>query len=424
MVYYLHNDVVNSLYKMTENNSDIFVLVDEYDDIKDFLDEVEEKHVEVESALLRLEDSPQSIDLLNQVFRALHTIKGDANIFHIDPMVDFAHAVENLVEGLREGEIKYCKQISEIILLSMDRLLFITREVAKNGQVDLGEVPKVIESINVLVQSGEEKISEYAPVVQAYLSGDKDKINAAVAVSAGTSEEIPDEIAEKKNTVVKSVEKDAELVERTHKNIFVLPDTLDPDLQLFRSLGESVDDSNHRWANRTAFIASIALGANGIAGTPVDYFQLEAAAYMHDIGMGFLPDEVFNKKGKYTEEEIQMVQDHVQVGAGLLKRMMGWEPAADIVEQHHEHYDGSGYPNKLKGEEICDGARIMLICDAFFAMTHSRPDRVNRRSIMRAVAEINASAGSQFCPYWVEQFNKVVKIQLMAGAFKDLEKGE
>ncbi len=412
---------------MTENNSDIFVLVDEYDDIKDFLDEVEEKHTEVESALLRLEDAPHNTELLNQVFRALHTIKGDANIFHIDPMVDFAHAVENLVEGLREGEIKYCKQMSEIILLSMDRLLFITREVAKNGQVDLGEVPKVIESINALVQSGEEKISEFAPVVQAYLSGDKEKISAAVTVtSEPAAKETPK--TEKKEASVKgvekAVEKDAEIVERTHKNIFVLPDTLDPDLQLFRSLGEAVDDSNHRWANRTAFIASIALGANGIAGTPVDYFQLEAAAYMHDIGMGFLPDEVFNKKGKYTEEELQMVQDHVHVGAGLLKRMMGWEPAAEIVQQHHEHFDGSGYPNKLKGEEICDGARIMLICDAFFAMTHSRPDRVNRRSIMRAVAEINASAGSQFCPYWVEQFNKVVKIQLMAGAFKDLEKGE
>ncbi|THB72142.1 MAG: HD domain-containing protein [Gammaproteobacteria bacterium] len=409
---------------MTENNSDIFVLVDEYDDIKDFLDEVEEKHVEVESALLRLEDAPDSTELLNQVFRALHTIKGDANIFHIDPMVDFAHSVENLVEGLREGEIKYCKQISEIILLSMDRLLFITREVAKNGKVDLGEVPKVIESINLLVQSGEDKIKEYAPLVQAYLSGDPDKIRIAEnggAIEVDEPEETP---APEQQVVQKKQDIDIELVQKTHKKIFVLTETLDPDLQLFRSLGEAVDDSNHRWANRTAFIASIALGTNGVAGTPVDYFQLEAACYMHDIGMGFLPDEIFNKKGKYTNEELKEVQDHVYVGSGLLKRMMGWEPAAEIVEQHHEQFNGSGYPKQLVGEEICDGARIMLICDAFFAMTHSRPDRVNRKSIMRAVAEINASAGSQFCPFWVEQFNKVVKIQLMAGAFKDLEKGE
>ncbi len=403
---------------MTQKNNDIFTIVDDYDDVGDFLDEVEEKHTEVESALLRLEDNPHNIDLLNQVFRALHTIKGDAGIFHIDPMVNFAHSVENLVQGLREEEIPYSKAINEIILQSMDRLLFITREIAKNGCVHLGEIPQIIEHIDLMVQSGGEEIDKYAPIVHAYLSGDPVQIKEFELDGVDTKKEVP---KAKKPEKVKEVK--TESTESTPRKIFVLPETLDPDLQLFRSLGEAVDDSNHRWNDRTAFIASIALGANGIAGTPIDYFQLEAAVYMHDIGMGFLPDEIFNKKGKYTDDELAEVKEHIDVAAGLMSRMMGWSPAADIIEQHHEQYNGSGYPNKLKGEEICDGARIMAICDAFYAMTHSRPDRVNRKSIMRAVAEINACSGSQFCPYWVEQFNKVVKIQLMAGAFKELDKG-
>ncbi len=403
---------------MTQKNNDIFTIVDDYDDVGDFLDEVEEKHTEVESALLRLEDNPHNIDLLNQVFRALHTIKGDAGIFHIDPMVNFAHSVENLVEGLREEEIPYSKAISEIILQSMDRLLFITREIAKNGCVHLGEIPQIIEHIDLMVQSGEKEIDKYAPIVHAYLSGDPEQIQEFELDGIETNKKAP---KAKKPEKVKEVK--TESTESTPRKIFVLPETLDPDLQLFRSLGEAVDDSNHRWNDRTAFIASIALGANGIAGTPIDYFQLEAAVYMHDIGMGFLPDEIFNKRGKLTDDELAEVKEHIDVAAGLMSRMMGWSPAADIIEQHHEQYNGSGYPNKLKGEEICDGARIMAICDAFYAMTHSRPDRVNRKSIMRAVAEINACSGSQFCPYWVEQFNKVVKIQLMAGAFKELDKG-
>ncbi len=403
---------------MTQKNNDIFTIVDDYDDVGDFLDEVEEKHTEVESALLRLEDNPHNIDLLNQVFRALHTIKGDAGIFHIDPMVNFAHSVENLVEGLREEEIPYSKAISEIILQSMDRLLFITREIAKNGCVHLGEIPRIIEHIDLMVQSGEKEIDKYAPIVHAYLSGDPEQIQEFELEGVSTKKEAP---KAKKPEKLKEVK--TESTESTPRKIFVLPETLDPDLQLFRSLGEAVDDSNHRWNDRTAFIASIALGANGIAGTPIDYFQLEAAVYMHDIGMGFLPDEIFNKRGKLTDDELAEVKEHIDVAAGLMSRMMGWSPAADIIEQHHEQYNGSGYPNKLKGEEICDGARIMAICDAFYAMTHSRPDRVNRKSIMRAVAEINACSGSQFCPYWVEQFNKVVKIQLMAGAFKELDKG-
>ncbi len=403
---------------MTQKNNDIFTIVDDYDDVGDFLDEVEEKHTEVESALLRLEDNHNNIDLLNQVFRALHTIKGDAGIFHIDPMVNFAHSVENLVEGLRENALPYSKIINEIILLSMDRLLFITREIAKNGCVHLGQIPQIIESIDLLVQSGGEKTDEYARVVQAYLSGDPEKIQKVEQADENKEKNI--ELFKPKEE--KPVEKRDKIPEQQRK-IFVLPETLDPDLQLFRSLGEAVDDSNHRWNDRTAFIASIALGANGIAGTPIDYFQLEAAVYMHDIGMGFLPDEIFNKKGKLTDDELVEVKEHIDVAAGLMYRMMGWSPAAEIIEQHHEHYNGTGYPNNLKGEEICDGARIMAICDAFYAMTHSRPDRVNRKSIMRAVAEINACSGSQFCPYWVEQFNKVIKIQLMAGAFKELDKG-
>ncbi len=404
---------------MTQNNNDIFTIIDDYDDVGDFLDEVEEKHTEVESALLRLEDNPDNVDLLNQVFRALHTIKGDAGIFHIDPMVNFTHAVENLVEGLREKEIPYSKTVNEIILQSMDRLLFITREIAKNGCVHLGEIPKIIENIDLLVQSGEKEIDKYAPIVHAYLSGDPEQIQEFELDGLDVKKKDPKD----KKQVKAAVEANVGSAEKSHRKIFVLPETLDPDLQLFRSLGEAVDDSNHRWNDRTAFIASIALGANGIAGTPIDYFQLEAAVYMHDIGMGFLPGEIFNKKGKLTDDELVEVKEHVDVAAGLMSRMMGWSPAAEIIEQHHEQYNGSGYPNRLKGEEICDGARIMAICDAFYAMTHSRPDRVSRKSIMRSVAEINACSGSQFCPYWVEQFNKVVKIQLMAGAFKDLDKG-
>lgn len=404
---------------MTQNNNGIFTIIDEYDDVGDFLDEVEEKHTEVESALLHLEDAPDDIELLNQVFRALHTIKGDAGIFHIDPMVNFTHAVENLVEGVREKEIPYSKAINEIILQSMDRLLFITREIAKNGCVHLGQIPQIIESINLLVQSGEEKVDEYAPVVQAYLSGDPEQIQK-MEQGENTTKKVESPKPKKEEKIIENKDNNAE---KQPRKIFVLPETLDPDLQLFRSLGEAVDDSNHRWNDRTAFIASIALGANGIAGTPIDYFQLEAAVYMHDIGMGFLPDGVFNKKGKLTDDELLEVKEHVDVAAGLMSRMMGWSPAAEIIDQHHEQFNGTGYPNKLKGEEICDGARIMAICDAFYAMTHSRPDRVNRKSIMRAVAEINACSGSQFCPYWVEQFNKVVKIQLMAGAFKALDKG-
>ena len=93
----------------------------------------------------------------------------------------------------------------------------------------------------------------------------------------------------------------------------------------------------------------------------------------------------------------------------FVRRMSQWQEAALIISQHHERFDGAGYPAGIAGAEIHSGARIMAILDAFYAIINSRADRAQRRSILRAVSEINACAGSQFCPVWVDYFNQVVR---------------
>ncbi len=153
----------------------------------------------------------------------------------------------------------------------------------------------------------------------------------------------------------------------------------------------------------------------------VDYFQLEAAVYFHDIGMGFVPDHIINKQGKLSLEELSELRAHPDISSGILHRMMGWDPAVEMISHHHERYDGKGYPAKLAGDKISHGGRILSICDAFYAMTHQRPDRVSKKSILRAVTEINACVKTQFCPFWVQHFNAVIKTQNAAGAFKGFE---
>lgn len=433
---------------MNQSADGVFTIVDEYDDVKDFLDEVEEKHVEVEEALLRLESTPDDTELLNQVFRALHTVKGDAKIFHIEPMVEFTHSVESLVEALREGEFTYCKRISEIILLSIDRLLAIARDVATVGYTQIGDLGDVKASVDLLVKEGAKKLEKNAPIVIEKLTGKKPDPEDVAKVEQEFKDLAAQEVKEKE---VKEKEKPKDVEKSKHvekpkesekaktessatpveesndqaglkpDSVFSLPETLDPDLKFFRSLGEEVDKGQVRWDGRTAFLAAIALGMNGAAGKPVDYFQLEAAVYLHDIGMGFVPDSIINKQGKLSLEELSELRVHPEIAGGILQRMMGWDPAVEMMLQHHERFDGKGYPNKLKGDEICHGGRIIAICDAFYAMTHQRPDRVSKKSILRAVTEINACAKTQFCPFWVEQFNTVIKIQHAAGSFKGFD---
>ena len=93
------------------------------------------------------------------------------------------------------------------------------------------------------------------------------------------------------------------------------------------------------------------------------------------------------------------MQQHPIWGYELLNRMEGWNTAADMVLQHHERIDGEGYPHKKVGDEINDGARLLAILDAYYAMPNLRADRSHRRSIMRAISEVNACIDTQFDSY-------------------------
>ena len=112
----------------------------------------------------------------------------------------------------------------------------------------------------------------------------------------------------------------------------------------------------------------LALDTNRAAGSPADAVQLEAAVYMHDVGMMFLPEAVWLKVGNMSDRERGMLHTHPGFGADLLERMESWKAAAEMVRQHHETPDGAGYPARLRGDAICPGAKLLAIADAFEAV--------------------------------------------------------
>jgi diguanylate cyclase (GGDEF)-like protein/putative nucleotidyltransferase with HDIG domain len=139
----------------------------------------------------------------------------------------------------------------------------------------------------------------------------------------------------------------------------------------------------------------------GFAGDELE--EIGRGALLHDIGKIGIPDAVLLKPGRLTEDEWAVMRKHPEIGYRFLKNSAFLQTAAGIVLSHHEHYDGSGYPQGLKGEAINPGARIFAVIDAYDAM---RSSRVYKESISRekAVEEINACSGSQFDPLVVESF--------------------
>jgi putative nucleotidyltransferase with HDIG domain len=128
---------------------------------------------------------------------------------------------------------------------------------------------------------------------------------------------------------------------------------------------------------------------------------LFTAAFLHDIGKLAVPEQIINKPGKLTPEEFQKMKIHPVVGADILERVQFPYPVVPIVRSHHEAWDGSGYPDGLKGEEIPIGARILTVVDCFDALASERPYR-KALTTSEAMAVVKSKAGTQFDPAIVQ----------------------
>ncbi len=125
--------------------------------------------------------------------------------------------------------------------------------------------------------------------------------------------------------------------------------------------------------------------------------QVEFGFLLHDIGKVAIPDGILHKPGHLLAEERILMRRHPVIGHEMVRDIPFLDEAAQIVRHHHERWDGSGYPDRLAGEEIPIAARIFAVVDAFDAMTTARPYSPEI-SITDARAEIAAKAGSQFAP--------------------------
>ena len=120
-------------------------------------------------------------------------------------------------------------------------------------------------------------------------------------------------------------------------------------------------------------------------------------ALLHDIGKIGIPNEVLHEPGKLNEEQWEIMKQHPVIGERIVARIPGLESVAQAIRHEHERWDGGGYPDGLKGDQIPLASRIVLVCDAFHAMTSDRPYRM-AIPVEEARAELVRNAGTQFDP--------------------------
>ncbi|MEW6045648.1 MAG: HD-GYP domain-containing protein [Bacillota bacterium] len=173
-------------------------------------------------------------------------------------------------------------------------------------------------------------------------------------------------------------------------------------VQVVTALAALVEGKDQYTEDHCHHMAELALQLGIRMGLPPGRLdQLTYAAILHDIGKVGVPDQILGKKGPLTESEWELMRQHPTIGAKVLERIDFLKDAAEIVEQHHERYDGTGYPKGLAGEAIRLEARILAVVDAYDAMVTTRPYR-KAMTRAEAVEELRRCAGNQFDPAVVQ----------------------
>jgi HD-GYP domain-containing protein (c-di-GMP phosphodiesterase class II) len=193
--------------------------------------------------------------------------------------------------------------------------------------------------------------------------------------------------------------------------------------QLLESMADAVDlrDPYTGGHSRrvTAYSAAI-LGEVGLHGPEVDL--IVAAARVHDIGKIGVPDAILHKPDKLTPEERAVIEEHPVTGATLLTRYQDFTRGVALVRHHHESWDGTGYPDRLKGSEIPFGARVIAVADSFDAMTSDRPYRAGM-PVAKAAAILRAGRGQQWNAALVDALLRSAPVRELAAQRGELLPG-
>ena len=155
-------------------------------------------------------------------------------------------------------------------------------------------------------------------------------------------------------------------------------------------------------------VARIAIAIANYIGLPAKEIELlRQACELHDLGKIGIEDSILLKSSALTSAEWEQIRKHPAIGAQILEPLTFLTEVVDLIRQHHEHYDGSGYPEGRKGDDILLGARIIHISDAYEAMRSARPYRKIPMLKEEAILEIKGNSGTQFDPKIVDAFLKI-----------------
>lgn len=365
--------------------------------INDFFSEYEEAQDEI-NCVIETMDSPfdkqQEKAFLDTTYRRIHSIKSNFRMIGEKQQSDIIHYLENIFTTIKDKTNENIEAVLYLIKVVIEELRFLT--LKKFQQQMLPEILNRLENdLEVLsglpVSDLQKNLIDFLITIE--LQGDYE-----ANFSLDFLKESQEQIVFDTNFIKTSLIADINNVINNNN-----------DLIFFRELIEQLESFHPFWHGRSEKILVLLIAMNRTHGSKVDEEQLIAAVLMHDIGMGFIAPFITHKPYNLDPDEEIIMRDHVHQGYELLNRIPGWQDAAKMIASHHENFDGSGYPLGLAGDDICEGARLLAIGDAFWAMTNDRMYVYKKKPVINALMDINKHSGVIYDEQWVVVFNDVLK---------------
>ena len=344
--------------------------------MQDDADTIHNLTEQVETLRRELAEARQTIDAIRAGNVDALVVKGDSGE-QIYTLINTDHLYRILLEEMNEGALS---------VMPDGLILFANRRFAKMVGAPLAKVigekiqkwliPENQEIFNALLKSDSQEkygkeltlLCEDGEQIPVYFSISKPTIAGHPHISCVLSTDLTEqkqieEIVASKKAALIAIEASS-----------LLQQSLEESIKAIASTVESRDQYTAGHMRRVGMLSMAIAGAMGLSKDTMRGIELASA--IHDVGKIAIPVEILVKPGKLTNVEYMLVQTHVDAGYDIVKNIQFTWPVAEMIHQHHERMDGSGYPRGLKGDEILLGARIIAVADVVEAMSMNRPYRV------------------------------------------------
>jgi response regulator RpfG family c-di-GMP phosphodiesterase len=412
------------------------------DALEDFFIDYDEAYERCVDILLKLEIEPEDSSLHNELFRIVHTIKGNCNYVGVFTPIPILQQAEDILDNIRKGYICYDSLLCDAVLLILDSTSQIIKAIVEKRPPFFSheKIERICHKLTEVTSADDKTridkirdlVIEFDPQSELqYLNNDSSNLSPNLSSESNSDlkskviNNVEDNTPDTNVDIIKNIDvqlsteffKESDIISaveyqaKLHKILAHYKIELDDDLNFFIGLVPALESRTAYWKGRTARILFLAMELNAYAGSPIENDQLCVAVMMHDMALSFFPKAILDSTDMMADKNVKQWRQFTSITASLIGLSERWKVASKIIAEHQEFYDGTGFPNGLKGDEIHAGAEILHMVDIFDANTHEYANQHGiKRPLVRAILEINNLSGFAFREHWVDIFNDVIKL--------------